>query len=69
MDLFPFQGINPCGYSDLQVTCLRDLGVEVSVVQASELLLTHLYQHLDATEITMAGKMKKTISNVYRVTC
>ena len=69
MDLFPFRGINPCGYSDLQVTCLRDLGIEVNVNQATELLLLHLYQHLDATEVTLAGKMKKSISNTCMATC
>ena len=30
MDLQPFNFINPCGYSDLKVTQLADLGVTVS---------------------------------------
>lgn len=29
MDLAPFRGINPCGYAGLQVTQIRDLGVNL----------------------------------------
>lgn len=30
LDLSPFKGINPCGYSNLEVTRLADLGVNLS---------------------------------------
>jgi len=42
MDLAPFAAINPCGYSDLPVTQLRDLGVMESPDAAGERLLRHL---------------------------
>ena len=42
MDLAPFAAINPCGYSGLPVTQLRDLGVADAPVAAGEKLLRHL---------------------------
>ena len=39
MDLTPFAGINPCGYAGLEVTCLSDLGVQLSVLQVCQNLL------------------------------
>lgn len=42
MDLAPFAAINPCGYSDLPVTQLRDLGVADAPEAAGEKLLRHL---------------------------
>jgi lipoyl(octanoyl) transferase len=33
MDLCPFDHINPCGYSDLKVTQLSDLGINISTNQ------------------------------------
>lgn len=42
MDLEPFTRINPCGYPGLRVTQLRDLGVQLSVIEAAELLLLQL---------------------------
>jgi lipoyl(octanoyl) transferase len=33
MDLRPFNHINPCGYSDLKVTQLSDLGISISTNQ------------------------------------
>jgi lipoyl(octanoyl) transferase len=33
MDLTPFQWINPCGYKELRVTQLRDLGIKDSISQ------------------------------------
>jgi lipoyl(octanoyl) transferase len=38
MDLAPFAAINPCGYAGMAVTQCRDLGVELSVVQAERAL-------------------------------
>jgi lipoyl(octanoyl) transferase len=46
MDLAPFGWINPCGYPDLRVTQLADLGVAQSVVQVAERLLPHLERNL-----------------------
>ena len=42
MDLAPFAAINPCGYSGLPVTQLRDLGVADVPEAAGEKLLRHL---------------------------
>ena len=42
MDLAPFAAINPCGYSGLPVTQLRDLGVADAPEAAGEKLLRHL---------------------------
>lgn len=42
MDLEPFQRINPCGYADLQVVSLADLGGPASVAAVAPALLDHL---------------------------
>lgn len=46
MDLTPFSWINPCGYPDLRVTQLKDLGVTETLPQVAERLLPHLERHL-----------------------
>jgi lipoyl(octanoyl) transferase len=38
MDLEPFSRINPCGYPGLEVTQLKELGIELDLTQASEQL-------------------------------
>ena len=40
MDLSPFSGINPCGYSDLKVTQLSTLGVTISTTQLASSVIT-----------------------------
>jgi len=47
MDLEPFSRINPCGYQGLAVTQLSDLGMELSVDEASESWLPYLASQLD----------------------
>lgn len=47
MDLAPFADINPCGYKDLEVTQLRDLGVEDSIDQVEDKLAGHLSELLE----------------------
>jgi len=42
MDLSPFSMIDPCGYSDLEVTQLKDLGIEASMNTISTQFLAHL---------------------------
>jgi lipoyl(octanoyl) transferase len=42
MDLTPFNHINPCGYHDLQVTQLADLGIDASPGDIGKPLLAHL---------------------------
>jgi lipoyl(octanoyl) transferase len=46
MDLAPFGWINPCGYPDLRVTRLKDLGVSDGVGQVADRLLPHLERNL-----------------------
>jgi len=45
MDLTPFSMIDPCGYADMEVTQLRDLGVEASMKTITDQLQNHL-EHL-----------------------
>lgn len=49
MDLQPFNDINPCGYPNLNVTQLKDLGVSDTVQQVMEklkpLLVNNLYNN------------------------
>jgi lipoyl(octanoyl) transferase len=46
LDLAPFQRINVCGYKDLRVTRLKDLGVRSSVESTAQSLLPHLLRQL-----------------------
>ena len=50
MDLAPFDSINPCGYANLKVTDLKQLGVELSLAAAADTLLPHLERLLNCTE-------------------
>ena len=42
MDLTPFSMIDPCGYADMEVTQLRDLGVTASMTTITGQLQNHL---------------------------
>ncbi len=50
MDMTPFTYINPCGYQGLQVSQMKDLGVDTTIaaagLQMSRLLTLHLQRHL-----------------------
>jgi len=46
MDLEPFSRINPCGYPDLQVTQLRNLGIGLNLEQIEQQLTECLRTHL-----------------------
>ncbi len=48
MDLTPFSHINPCGYRDLAVTQLVDLGLQLDTTAAGEELAVILTDHLDS---------------------
>jgi lipoyl(octanoyl) transferase len=47
MDLTPFSWINPCGYANLKVTQMKDLGANITVAEAAQRLLPHLERHLE----------------------
>lgn len=49
MDLAPFGRIDPCGHAGLEVTQLRDLGVELGWKEAASGLCRHLAQELGYT--------------------
>ena len=46
MDLTPFSMIDPCGYKDLEVTQLRNLGIEATTETLTEQCQSHLEQLL-----------------------
>ena len=52
MDLTPFDGINPCGYSGLEVTQLRDLDIDLPIAEVGERLLKCLRQSLGYDEVS-----------------
>jgi len=52
IDLSDFDRINPCGYADLQVTSLKQLGKQVSLQQASWQLMKELCMQLNILNIS-----------------
>ena len=46
MNLEPFSRINPCGFSDLEVTNLTALGIGKSRIEIQERVQAHLLRHL-----------------------
>lgn len=46
MDLGPFKDINPCGYPQLEVTQLKDLGIDRGMKELNEQLIKHLQYNL-----------------------
>lgn len=46
MDLAPFSYINPCGYQGMQVIDIKSLGVDVSMQQIKNLIVTLLNKRL-----------------------
>lgn len=64
MDLSPFKRINPCGYADLAVTQLKDLGVTQPLTNVASSLITQLcvqlgynnYSSQTATELFPHGQ-------------
>ncbi len=46
MDLEPFSRINPCGYPEMQVTQMKDMGIETPLEQVSELLSAAIQNRL-----------------------
>ncbi len=51
MDLSPFDSIDPCGYVDLRVTQLKDLGIEIGTQQVSESIIKRLTANLSYGEV------------------
>jgi lipoyl(octanoyl) transferase len=55
LDPQPFERINVCGYRDLRVTRLADLGIRADVRQVAEDLTPHLRRHLRLEKPSSAG--------------
>lgn len=57
-DLEPFQRIDPCGYANLEVTCLQELGLHWSVADTATRLLPYLAAQLGcpAESVVLAAK-------------
>ena len=51
VDLEPFARINPCGFSDLQVTNLRALGIAVDREEIQARVQQHLLHHLGMSTV------------------
>jgi lipoyl(octanoyl) transferase len=51
MDLTPFNAIDPCGYRGLEVTQLKDLGINLSQAEAAEKLLKYLTKELGYSDL------------------
>lgn len=51
MDLSPFKQINPCGYEDLEVTQIKDLGINDSLSTVEQKLLNKICQQFSIEEI------------------
>jgi lipoyl(octanoyl) transferase len=47
MDLTPFNAIDPCGYPDLRVTQLSDLGIHAPIEHVAERLVSNLVCELE----------------------
>jgi lipoyl(octanoyl) transferase len=56
MDLEPFTRINPCGYANLQVTQLKDLGIASTVTAVGEDVTQRLTQALANPEPRRSGE-------------
>jgi lipoyl(octanoyl) transferase len=55
MDLSPFKSIDPCGYTGLQVTQLRELGLTVSFARVRQQLLDRFIAELSYSQIVSGG--------------
>lgn len=54
MDLAPFNGINPCGYSGLEVVQMADLSVDdIDIDEVEACLIAHLEYFLDEKQLSL----------------
>lgn len=56
MDLEPFSRINPCGYKGMEVTMLRELGIETPLATMAERLCDQLAANLGYNARQFCGK-------------
>jgi len=60
MNLQPFNDINPCGYPDLKVTQLKNLGVTRDMDSIYPLLIKHLAHNLGYNDILLPEPINQT---------
>lgn len=58
MDLAPFKHIDPCGYADLEVTQLADLGVNLPLAQVGDGLIDELATQLEFGHVSARPPVK-----------
>jgi lipoyl(octanoyl) transferase len=63
LDLAPFERINVCGYKDLRVTRLADLGIKLSVESVAQDLLPHLLRQFGYAGHAKAGSAAPELAN------
>ncbi|MGH8615150.1 MAG: lipoyl(octanoyl) transferase LipB [Gammaproteobacteria bacterium] len=68
MDLQPFADINPCGYPDLKVTQLSNLGVREDLSHISQALIRQLQRQLGYNSVNRAPPVDEAAEyvNVYQ---
>ena len=52
-DLTPFLGINPCGYENMAVTSMKELGVKLDKDQSAARFVQIIESHLLASDVTV----------------
>ena len=50
MDLAPYNGIHPCGYSELEVTQMHEVGIEKNLVQITDTFIPCLLRQMHYSE-------------------
>jgi lipoyl(octanoyl) transferase len=58
MNLEPFSRINPCGFSDLEVTDLAALGIDESPAEIQERVQAHLLRHLRMSDRQIVSDLR-----------
>ncbi|MGH8602078.1 MAG: lipoyl(octanoyl) transferase LipB [Gammaproteobacteria bacterium] len=64
MDLQPFADINPCGYPDLKVTQLSNLGVREDLSHISQALIRQLQRQLGYNSVNRAPPVDEAAEHV-----
>lgn len=66
MDLKPFVNINPCGYPDLKVTQLSDLGVQDDLSHISHALIQQLHRQLGYNSLSRVPAVHEVADSCQR---
>jgi lipoyl(octanoyl) transferase len=55
VDIEPFSRINPCGFSNLEITDFSRLGAESELIRVRDAVLPHLLKYLRLTDATLVN--------------